>query len=168
MISAKQPLKVQLLNFMIGSQFYNLPHQNFRSRNFEKLCRISKLHAILNFQNFPPFFFIFLRPNFYGLQQLCAAWQWPCMLSVETSNWFHTPLNNLQPESYSQQAADILRNTGLSCSLMFWTYSKANIYWCLMYFVPVVSCLRSTSYISLKSNHIFKIEHDWKKNTVRS
>ena len=56
MISAKQPLKIPLLNFLVGGQlnfFASSKCQIYKLLfHFGKQCQISKLHANLNFWNF--------------------------------------------------------------------------------------------------------------------
>ena len=53
----------------------------------------------------------------------------------------HTALYNLQPESCSQQAADILQNTCISCSSMSWTFQRLTLTspeaWCILYLLCI-------------------------------
>ena len=54
----------------------------------------------------------------------------------------HTALNNLRPESYSQQAAGILQNTCISCSSMSWTFQRLTLTspegWCILYLLCII------------------------------
>ena len=138
MISAKQPLKVQLINFLVGGQ------HNFLASS---KCQIYSINPYFKtrckpwFLKFSFFFLYILTSTVLRAPTVVCSMAVALHITDGVLHWSHTPLNNLRPESCPQQTADILQNTCVSCSSMSWTFQRLTLTspeaWCILYLLCI-------------------------------